>query len=84
MITGDQVKVARKLLGWSQDRLAGVVGVGSTTILTFEKGRRQMSTLDLTVMRRVLEDAGVEFLEGRPPRLKTAVKRATWDQPPEL
>jgi transcriptional regulator with XRE-family HTH domain len=40
MITGEQVKAARKLLGWSQEVLAGHVGVSDVAIGNIERGCR--------------------------------------------
>jgi transcriptional regulator with XRE-family HTH domain len=37
-ITGAQVKAARQLLGWSQSRLAGEVGVSASNIAKPEGG----------------------------------------------
>jgi len=65
-ITGAQVKAARRLLGWSQGTLAGEIGVSATTVLKFEKGKRQFSVLEISAMRRALEWAGIEFVEGEP------------------
>jgi ribosome-binding protein aMBF1 (putative translation factor) len=39
MITGEQVKAARKLLGWSQARLSSKSGFGDSTIAKFERGK---------------------------------------------
>src|SRR5262245_17636662 len=38
MITGDQVKAARALLGWSQFKLSRQSGISEATIHRFEKG----------------------------------------------
>ncbi|HLW89755.1 MAG TPA: helix-turn-helix transcriptional regulator [Roseiarcus sp.] len=74
MITVDQIKAARKLLGWSQEHLAGHVGVSKATIGSIKKGGRRLSALDNTLMRRALEAAGVEFTNGGEPgvRMKAA------------
>jgi transcriptional regulator with XRE-family HTH domain len=37
MITGEQVKAARKLVGWSQTRLGGHVGVSDVAISNIER-----------------------------------------------
>ena len=75
-ITGEQVRAARKLLGWSRSDLAGHSGVSSTTIGNFETGRRKASVLDLSVVRRAFEAAEVEFIadnaEGAGVRLRTS------------
>ena len=63
-ITGDQVKAARALIGWSQARLAAESGLTKATIEKFEEGKQPPPTLDLSVIRRMLGDAGVEFIAG--------------------
>jgi len=42
-ITGAQVKVARQLLGWTQEILAAEIRVSSSTIGAFETGQRRPS-----------------------------------------
>jgi transcriptional regulator with XRE-family HTH domain len=66
MITREQVKAARKLLGWSQVRLAGQSGFADATLAKFERGESRPSVLSLTTIKRALEGAGVEFLDGEP------------------
>ena len=63
-ITGKQVKAARALIGWSQARLAAESGLTKATIEKFEEGKQPPPTLDLSVIRRMLGDAGVEFIAG--------------------
>jgi transcriptional regulator with XRE-family HTH domain len=71
-ITGPQVKAARLLLGWSQPKLAAESGVTAVTIAKFEEGKQLPPMLDLSVVRRMLEDGGVEFVDGEPgAKLKT-------------
>jgi transcriptional regulator with XRE-family HTH domain len=60
-ITGAQVKAARRLLGWSQSKLAAETGVSEATIAKFEGGKQKPATLDLSVVHRMLKDAGVKF-----------------------
>jgi transcriptional regulator with XRE-family HTH domain len=62
-ITGAQVKAARRLLGWSQSKLAAETGVSAPTIAKFEEGKQRPTMLDLSVVRRMLNDAGVEFTD---------------------
>jgi transcriptional regulator with XRE-family HTH domain len=66
MITGGQVKAARKLLGWSQVRLAGQSGVKSSAIGKFEMGVRQLPEPKVAAIRQALEAAGIEFADGAP------------------
>jgi transcriptional regulator with XRE-family HTH domain len=64
MITGEQVKAARKLLKWSQEGLWLEAGVGPTTLKNFETGQSRPSVLSVTTIQRALEAAGVEFTNG--------------------
>ena len=70
MITGEQVKAARKLLGWSQLKLSLEANVTTSSIVDIEKGRSR-PVISGRSLQRALEAAGVEFPEGHPPRLKT-------------
>jgi transcriptional regulator with XRE-family HTH domain len=65
-IIAAQLKAARQLLGWSQSRLAGEVGVSATNISKLERGARSVSVLTVSTIRRVLTEAGVDFVEGEP------------------
>ncbi len=65
-ITGQQVKAARLLLGWTQDRLAVETRVSPTAISNFETGRRRPSVLIVSTLQRTLEAAGVDFVGGGP------------------
>jgi transcriptional regulator with XRE-family HTH domain len=77
-ITGAQVKAARELIKWSQSKLAAETGVSVASIVKFEDGGQRPSMLDLSVVKRMLKDAGVEFTSGGQPgvRLKSGVGRA--------
>jgi transcriptional regulator with XRE-family HTH domain len=65
-ITGAQEKAARLLLGWSQSRLAGEVGFSASNIAKLEGGDGAISVLTLSTIRRVVTEAGVEFIESEP------------------
>ena len=58
-ITSGQVRAARQLLGWWQSDLAKMVRVSEKSIRAFKSGEL---SLDLDLVREVLEDAGVEFV----------------------
>jgi transcriptional regulator with XRE-family HTH domain len=74
-ITGAQVKAARLLLGWSQPKLAAETGVTAATIAKFEEGKQRPAMLDVSVVRRMLCDAGIEFVDGEPDvKLRKAAK----------
>jgi transcriptional regulator with XRE-family HTH domain len=66
IITAAHYKAARQLLGWSQSRLAGEAGVSATTVGYIEGGVRLVPAPTISKIRRVLEDAGVEFASGEP------------------
>lgn len=70
-----QVRAARALLGWSQDRLAEASRVTRRTLLRFEIGETIPRVATLAAIRAALEAAGVEFIAenggGAGVRLKT-------------
>lgn len=70
MITGEQVKTARKLLGWSQVQLAMKTRLGKTTVCLFEKGERRLSTRTQAEIRYAFAAAGLELPKFEPPRQK--------------
>jgi transcriptional regulator with XRE-family HTH domain len=72
MITGEQVKAARALLGLSQLELAHLAHVSQQSIANVEIGGPDVSDRMLRIIRHALESGGVEFPEGAPPRLKGA------------
>jgi transcriptional regulator with XRE-family HTH domain len=69
VISADQVRAARALLGWSRDDLADRSGVPARSLARFEtfKGRARAKTS--RAIRGALEAAGIEFIE-RGVRLK--------------
>lgn len=62
--TPEQCREARRLLGWSQPRLAGEAGIDLDTVCLFERGTRRTSPGTLATLVRVLTNAGVEFTPG--------------------
>jgi transcriptional regulator with XRE-family HTH domain len=62
IVTAAEVKAARELVKWSQSRLAAETGVSLASIVKFEAGGERASMLDLSVVQRMLKDAGVEFI----------------------
>jgi transcriptional regulator with XRE-family HTH domain len=75
MIPTEQVKAARKLLGWSRVRLAGRSALSESTVAKFETGAQRLSSPHLQAIRQALEVAGVEFTNAGEPgvRLKAAL-----------
>jgi transcriptional regulator with XRE-family HTH domain len=67
-ITAAQVRLGRRLLGWSQGNLARRIGVSKTSFAAFERGAQPSSAFDIVRVQHSLETAGVEFIDydGRP------------------
>jgi DNA-binding XRE family transcriptional regulator len=61
MITAEQIKAGRKLLGWSQMKLALEAGLAQTTIVSLESGKKRPSVLSVSMIKLALQTAGVEF-----------------------
>ena len=79
MITGEQIRQARRLLGWSRAELAlRAFGVSSHTIESAERGRARIAPTDaqLASIRRALELAGVAFTNGDEPGVKLKATKA--------
>ncbi len=71
MITSDQIRAARALLGWSANELAKASNVGVATVRRFEvvSGIPSGQVRILEALKVTLEEAGVEFMgspEDRP------------------
>jgi transcriptional regulator with XRE-family HTH domain len=60
-ITGAQVRAARKLLGWSLNRLAVPAGATGSTIAKFENDEKVPARY--ASILKVLADAGIEFTD---------------------
>ena len=54
-VTPGQSRAARKLLGWSQTRLAKAAGLGLSTVYDLECQRRDVSAESVEKMRKALE-----------------------------
>jgi len=57
------MRMARALLNWSLDQLAGAAGVHRNTISNFETGKYGGDPEKLAAIRRVLESSGVVFVD---------------------
>jgi hypothetical protein len=70
VVTGEQIKAARKLLGWTRTRLANrAKHLTPYTVLKAEEdapGASPPTETQWKAMREVLESAGVEFTHGPP------------------
>jgi predicted transcriptional regulator len=63
MITPEQCRAGRGLLGWSQQELADEAGVGVVTVHQLEAGTSEPRRATLLVVRRAFEKAGVELID---------------------
>ena len=65
MITVEQVKAARSLLGWNQHELANTSGLAISTIRRMEGKSGLLSGYAENVwkVQRALEDAGIIFID---------------------
>ena len=52
---------ARALLGWTQIDLAKKSGLGESTVLDFERGKRKVADETVGKLRAALEQAGIKF-----------------------
>lgn len=63
MISPRQCRAARALLDWSQQDLADRAKVGIVTVRQLEAGAHEPRRATLEVVRRALEEAGIEFID---------------------
>lgn len=77
-ISPAQCRGARGLLEISQTQLAKAAGLGLSTIVDFEKSRRQVSNDAVAIIKGTLEKAGVEFISenGGGPGVRLKRRRA--------
>jgi transcriptional regulator with XRE-family HTH domain len=61
-ITPEQMKAARRLLGWPQAELSSRVKISLNTLAYTESGRRIARSSTLQRIKAALEDAGIEFV----------------------
>ncbi|MCF8496300.1 MAG: helix-turn-helix domain-containing protein [Alphaproteobacteria bacterium] len=62
MITIEQCRAARGLLGWTQQNLADSCGLSKTAINNFEKGHSEIKAESLRAICLAFESLGLEFL----------------------
>lgn len=63
IMTPAQCRAARALLDITQPQLATAAGVGLSTVVDFEKQRRQVADDSVRSIRAALETAGVIFVD---------------------
>ena len=57
-----QSRAARGLVGMTQIALAKAANLGQSTVIDFERERREVSQAAREAIRKALEAAGVEFI----------------------
>jgi len=62
LISAEQCRGARGMLGWSQDQLADAASLSRATIADFERGERTPTMNNLVALRAAFEAAGLEFI----------------------
>ncbi|MCB9983386.1 MAG: helix-turn-helix transcriptional regulator [Rhodospirillales bacterium] len=62
MISIEQCRGARGILGWTQQNLADSSGLSKTAINNFEKGHSDIKAESLRAIRMAFESADIEFL----------------------
>jgi transcriptional regulator with XRE-family HTH domain len=73
MISIEQIKAARALLGWTQEELAAASGLSKPSINTLERRIANPKVETLVAIQQALEKAGVEFTEGPGVKLQSSV-----------
>ena len=58
-----QCRAGRALLDKTQGQLAELSGLGLSTVVDFEKGRRKVSEETIKAIQNALHHAGVEFID---------------------
>ena len=62
MVTSEQCRAARALLGWTQEELAIRASVARRTIVEFEQGSRALQVRTRYAIAMTLENSGVVFM----------------------
>ena len=63
LVSVEQIRGARGLLGWSQTQLANAAGLSLPTVIRYETGGAKVSQEAVDKMRAALESAGVVFVD---------------------
>lgn len=64
ILTSEQCRAARALIGWSRHDLAAKSLVAVSTLADFESGKREPHKRTILDVRRALEEGGVMFQGG--------------------
>lgn len=73
VISVEQIKAARALLGWTQYDLAAAAGLSKPSVNTLERRIANPRVDTLEAIQRALEEAGVEFTQGPGVKLRSSV-----------
>jgi transcriptional regulator with XRE-family HTH domain len=76
VITGEQIKAARELLGWTRFQLGQRANLHAAILELAEgaKGALPITPYHRALLRNALEAAGVEFTDGDEPGVKLRKK----------
>lgn len=74
-VSDAQMRAGRALVNWSVAVLAERSGVDRDAIASFETGRSSGDPAMVARLRRALEGAGVEFIDGDAPGVRLRVTR---------
>ena len=82
MITPQQIRGARAMLGMTQAALAAAAGISTTALNNIERGAADPKSSTLTAIQRALESAGVIFVaeNGEGPGVRLRKERSVGDQ----
>ena len=58
----EQIRAARAMLGWSQQKLATEADIARSTLALIEKGHEDLNNATRAKVQKKLEDGGIEFL----------------------
>ena len=78
-LTPSACRAARALLGIGVRELADLSGLGFAGVSAFENGRRSMREVNRAKLAAVLEERGVEILNGDSPGARLRAKLASDD-----
>jgi transcriptional regulator with XRE-family HTH domain len=79
MIDSSQIKAAKALIGWSQDRLAEESGISKSAIAKIEAGLNIPREDTLNKLKKAFERGGIEFIDEGVRRKKDKV--LVWNDP---
>ncbi len=63
MISSQQIRGARGMLGWSQTDLANLIDITQRALTDIETGKSRASFTTLEAIEKIFNEAGIEFIE---------------------